>query len=100
MAATKQPQGHKPKKGVRTATVDGITVHVDPDVFNDANLLRDMRHAQKGDPLLMVDVAEKVYGNEADTVFDALTDKETGRADVERFFDFLTKVMTELAPNS
>lgn len=100
MASAKKPQDHQPKQGKTDTTVDGVTVHVDPAVFNDANLLRDMRHAQKGDPLLMIDVAEKVYGDEADRVFDALSDKETGRADVERFFDFLTKVMTELAPNS
>lgn len=100
MTAAKVPQDHKPMQGKKSTIVDGITLHVDPAVFNDVNLLRDMRHSQKGDPFLMIDVAEKVYGDEADRVFDALSDKETGRADVEKFFDFLAKVMKKLAPNS
>ena len=99
MAAMKQPQDHKPKKGRQTATIDGITVHVDLDVLHDADLMDDLYDLQRGE-LLPTPILRKVFGSEYKTVKEKLRDPDTGLVPVERLVDFFAKVLSELAPNS
>lgn len=96
----KKPQDHKPKQGEKKeVAIDGITVHVYPQVFDDIDLMDDFYDLQDGKGL-PTPVLRKVFGKEYPAVKDALRDADSGRVPVERIADFLTKVISELNPNS
>lgn len=102
MTAPKKPQDHKAKDGEMVeVTSHGVTVIIDPAVFNDMLLLTDLRKLQRDEnAMLIVDVSEKIFGDRFDVVLKSLADKETGRVSAETFVDFLTTVMAKAVPNS
>ncbi|MCI1831549.1 MAG: hypothetical protein LKI88_00830 [Bifidobacterium sp.] len=101
MVERKKPADHKPAKGDPiSVTSHGVTVSIDPAVFDDMILLTDLRRVQReDDPMLIVDVCEKVFADQYQHVLDSLRNGE-GRVPAETFTGFLADVMGKAAPNS
>lgn len=102
MAERKRQADHRQPKGAPiSVTSHGVTVSIDPAVFDDMILLTDLRRVQReDDPMLIVDVCEKVLADQYQHVLDSLKDEKTGRVSAETFTGFLADVMGEAAPNS
>ncbi|KFI97812.1 hypothetical protein [Bifidobacterium stellenboschense] len=108
MSTPKQPQDHKPKKGPRTVTVQDVTVTVDPDVFDDLDVLEMLYRIQSADEdggddsdaLAIVPFLMRILGPSYKPAKDALRDPDTGRIPLEKVGAFLGDLMGKLAPNS
>lgn len=99
------PQDHKlPKPHARPVTVRGVTFQVDPDVFDDLDVLEwlwDIQTAEEGgDALAMIPFLRRVCGPAWRKVKDALRDPDTGRVPVESVKELMGEVMKQVAPNS
>lgn len=101
--AAKTPQDHKAKQttkdGVREIVIDGIMLHIDPDVFDDVDLMDEIYDLQT-EGGFSTPVMRKVFGDEYQSVKDGLRDPATGRVTGEKLEGFMNKLMAELAPNS
>ena len=91
----------KPQTAAHDVTVDGITVNVAADVFDDFELVMDLSELNDGNPLKIAPVFIRLLGkDQAKTVLNALRDPKTGRVSVEAGTTFIVSLMNELAPNS
>ena len=104
---TTQPQDHRlPKDAPRHITAAGIEFDIDPQVFDDLDVLEDLYDIQNsgetGDgafkivPFLRKILGETTYRR----VKDALRDPQTGRIGMDALSDFLTEMMGQASPNS
>ena len=99
--APKEPQDHKPKKvATMTVTVQGFTLTIDPDVFDDLDVLDTLDQINEGNPLRTAGLLRKLTGDQYDAARDALRDPDTGRIPIKVATDFFTEIMKALNPNS
>lgn len=91
-----------PASKTRTITVDGIRLTVNPDVFNDFQVLSwlyDIQHTDTGDGFLsFVPLVKRICGRQFDTVLNHF--KRDGRVRVDDIAGFIAKVLEKVAPNS
>lgn len=104
MAET-QAERHLPAENKpRTVTVDGVSVPLDPALFDDLDMLESLyaiQHAADGgDALEIVPFLKSVCGTAYPAVKEALRDPRTGRIPMEKVGGFLQKLMEEFSPNS
>lgn len=93
-----------PKAKTKTVTVQGIEVTVDPNLFDDLEvleLLERVNPVDGTDPDVFAFVAflRKVLGSQYQKVKDALRD-ETGRIPMDNVAGFVQEFMSKSAPNS
>lgn len=81
-----------------TVTVDGITVTVDPDIFDDFDILDDLRVLRDGDPLQITAVFRKIFGDEQTKTIRAEYVKRAGRFRVTTAIEFVVEVMQVASP--
>lgn len=105
--AAKQPQDHKtPKNQPKTVEVMGVTVTVDPAIFNDLDMveyLYDLQTAQTGDgsgAFAIVPFLKKLCGPQYTAMKDALRDPDTGRVSIDKVSEFIAQLLEQVAPNS
>lgn len=99
--APKKPQDRKPKQGTsKKVTVEGVTLDVSPEVFDDLDFLDALDQIQEGNALRIAGALRAVAGSQYKEMREALRDKETGRIPMKRAVDFFTEVMKQAAPNS
>lgn len=84
---------------MRTITVAGVQLTVDPTVFDDFELLESLAEIQRGDVLGLPTVFRAVAGNKAQELLDALRG-ENGRVTATAATEVLVQIMRELAPKA
>ena len=99
-----------PKDQPVTVTVMGVSLTIDPTVFDDLDVLEaiaDIQAASDGDTtsglgaLAIIPLLRKILGLDGyRNMKKSLTDPETGRIPVEKVGEFLSQVMEQAAPNS
>ena len=100
------PRDHiMPKDSMRTIEYNGITLRIDPSIFDDLEMLEIMHDMQDAEDnpngaFRMVDLLRNVCGSQYKKVKQALRDEKTGRIPFTNVADFLTTIMEQLAPNS
>lgn len=104
MSNTKTPQDHKqPKDKSIVVTVNGTDVTINPNVFDDLEVveaLYDMQSGEQTGNLAIVKFLRRVFGADYQRVKDALRDPNTGRVEVEAIGNILEHVMGQVNPNS
>lgn len=105
--AAKQPQDHKtPKSQPKTVEVMGVTLTIDPAIFDDLDMveyLYDLQNAQEGDgasAFAIVPFLKKLCGSQYRAMKTVLRDPDTGRVGIERVGDFIGQLLEQVAPNS
>lgn len=84
---------------MRTITVAGVQLAVDPTVFDDFELLESLAEIQRGDILGLPTVFRAVAGDKAQELLDALRG-ENGRVTATAATEVLVQIMRELAPKA
>ena len=84
---------------LRTLTVAGVQITVDPTVFDDFELLESLAEIQRGDILALPTVFRAVVGDQAQALLDAARD-ERGRVTATAATEMLVQIMSELAPKA
>lgn len=84
---------------LRTITVAGLQLTVDPTVFDDFELLESLAEIQRGDILGLPKVFRAVAGDQAQALLDAVRD-ERGRVTATAATEVLVQIMRELAPKA
>lgn len=84
---------------LRTITVAGVQLAVDPTVFDDFELLESFGEIQRGDILGLPKVFRAVAGEQAQELLDAVRD-ERGRVTATAATEMLLQIMSELAPKA
>lgn len=104
---TVQPQDHRlPKDAPRRVSFDGVEFDIDPNVFDDLDVLEDLYDIQNStnDPngaFKIIPLLKKILGDDAyRRAKDALRDPDTGRIGMEAVAGFLIEVMGQASPNS
>ncbi len=104
MTNTTIPQDHKqPKDKPITVTVNDVHVSVDPNVFDDLEVVEALYDIQSGDNtgnLAIIKFLRCVFGDDYTRVKEALRDPDTGRIEVEAIGGILEQVMGQANPNS
>ena len=102
-----RPQDHKtPANKPQTVEIMGITITVDPNIFDDLDMveyLYNLQHAQDGDgsgAFDLIPFLKKLCGPQYNTMKTALRDPEDGRVSIEKVSDFIGQLLEKLAPNS
>lgn len=105
-AKTTTPQDHKTKKSAaKTIDVHGVSVSIDPTIFNDLNMFEDIYDimaASDGDGsgvFKAVPLLRRLFGPAYPQVKRALTDPD-GRIPLEKVSSTLSDVMEKLNLNS
>lgn len=80
-------------------TVRGLTLSVDPDTFDDFELLEEIAAVADGDALRVVPLAKRVFGSDYARVLDHLR-TQSGRVPATSVVAFLTDLMGKVSPNS
>ena len=88
MAESKKPRKVK-------VTAKGVTVSVDPNVFDDIDLLEDIGECQDGNMFAFPRVLKKMFGRDYQNVHDKLKGKR-GVTTVTEMTEFFTEVMKAL----
>lgn len=100
------PRDHvQPKDTPREVTFRGVTFSVDPNIFDDLEMLEIMHDMQAADDnpngaFKIVDLLRRVTGDKYGAVKRVLRDEKTGRIPFEQVSEFLSEIMEELVPNS
>lgn len=84
---------------MRTITVAGVKIAVDPTIFDDFELLESLAEIQRGDILALPTVFRAVAGDQAQELLDAVRD-ERGRVTATAATEMLVQIMNELAPKA
>lgn len=79
--------------------VDGITIHIDPETFEDYDFLEGIAGISD-DPLTSVRFMKHFYGDEYENVKKGLREQNNGRLTTQRMVEFFTQVMQEAAPKA
>lgn len=95
------PHGPVPSvlQELRTITIRGVQVTVDPTIFDDFELLESLAEIQRGDVLALPAVFRAVAGDAAQALLDAVRD-ERGRVTATAATEMLVQIMSELAPKA
>lgn len=96
------PHGPVPsvlQEQLRTITIRGVQVTVDPTIFDDFELLESLAEIQRGDVLALPAVFRAVAGDAAQALLDAVRD-ERGRVTATAATEMLVQIMSELAPKA
>ena len=83
-------------------TIKGVKLNLDPQQFDDMELLEQLGEIQDGNPLVFPKVMLRLAGGskkKRDEIYDALRDKD-GRVSVEAASEFFMKAMQAAAPKS
>lgn len=89
-----------PKSSIKKITVQGITLSVDPELFDDYEIVEDLYDVQSGEnPLKSVPLLRRLLGDKYEEVKAALRG-EDGRITGETLDGFLTELMEAANPNS
>ncbi|MCH9275003.1 hypothetical protein JS533_001700 [Bifidobacterium amazonense] len=104
-AKRKKPQDHQSKNGPREVTVRGVTITVDPAMFNDLDMFEDLYDLQNAENdenglFKIIPFLRKVCGPAYQQVKRVLRDPDTGRIPMETVQEFTAELMSELNPNS
>ncbi|KFI56593.1 hypothetical protein [Bifidobacterium callitrichos] len=84
----------------KTVTVHGVTLTIDPELFDDYEIVEDLYDVQSGEnPLKAVPLLRRLLGDKYEEVKDALRG-EDGRITSEALDTFLTDLMEAANPNS
>ena len=101
------PQDHKlPKAAERRVDVAGVEFDIDPQVFDDLDVLEDLYDIQNSDNdpngvFKVIHLLKKLLGDDTyRRVKDALRDPETGRVGMDAVAGFLVETMRQASPNS
>jgi hypothetical protein len=84
---------------MRTITVAGVQLTVDPTVLDDFELLESLAEIQRGDILVLPTVFRAVAGDKAQELLDALRG-ENGRVTATAAAEVLVQIMRELNPKA
>lgn len=88
------------KLTTKTVDIDGLTIDVDPAVFEDYEFLEALADVADGEPAHIVRPFRMVFNGDAyQAVKDHLRDAD-GRVNVKDMTAFLLKVVKAVAPNS
>src|SRR5699024_12874785 len=82
-----------PEKNQKEITVRGVTLSVDPEVFNDLDMLDALDQIQEGNGLRIAGALGKIAGDEYTELGTALRDKKTGRIPVDVVGEVFTEIM-------
>lgn len=100
---TRKPKASKPASGPRPVTVMGVDVTIDPERFDDWELMESLYLLQK-DPernaFEIVPFLRAILGDQYQTVKDGLRDPETGRVTGTRMGEFVQQLFQQVDPNS
>lgn len=99
----KKPQDRLPKKDApREVVVQGVSLEIDPLVFDDFEVVDALDQLQDGNGLKVATLLRKILKTPEQfaKVMDALRDGEGGRVPVDKASDFVTELMDRAAPNS
>lgn len=84
----------------REITVRGVALKVDPNIFDDLDLLDALDQIQEGNGLRIAGALRKVAGGQYNALRAALRDPKTGRIPVDEAGSVFVEIMQELVPNS
>lgn len=98
-APTQLEPTQTPAPALRTITVAGVQLEVDPTVFDDFELLESLAEIQRGDILALPTVFRAVAGDQAQALLDAVRD-DRGRVTATAATELLVQIMRELAPKA
>lgn len=94
------PNTGKPKK----VTINGVTVTIDPNIFDDLDILEDLYAIQNPEDeagtFRIVPFLRKLCGDSYKDMKEALRDEKTGRVSMERVSAFIEELLEKVAPNS
>lgn len=100
------PQDHlQPKDKPQTISVDGVKLTINPNVFDDLDVveyLYNLQHANEdaSNSFDIVPLLKKLTGGKYAQLKQALRDPHTGRVSMSAVSDFMTKLLSKVAPNS
>lgn len=89
-----------PVSEVRSVEIQGIPLTLDPNVFDDFELLDTLNEIQEGNALKSPAFLRKVMGDQYKTVLEYLRDPASGRVPASRVAPFMQELMEALAPKS
>lgn len=87
------------QRGLRTITVAGVQLTVDPTVFDDFELLESLAEIQRGDILVLPTVFRAVTGDQAPALLNSIR-RGDGRVTATAATELLVQIMSELAPKA
>jgi len=104
---TSTPQDHKqPKDHNQTIHIKDVTITVDPNIFDDLDVLEyieDLQHVTDDETgsgvFSIVPLLKKLCGSQYKAVKNALRDPETGRIPMSSVQDLITTIMSGVNPN-
>lgn len=83
------------KKNLKKITVKGITVEVDPDIFDDIEVFEWLAEAQDGNAFVFPKLIKRMFGKDYAKVKEGLASKD-GITKASDMTDFFAQVMTAL----
>lgn len=83
------------KKNLKKITVKGITVEVDPDIFDDIEVFEWLAEAQDGNAFVFPKLIKRMFGKDYAKVKEGLA-SEDGITKASDMTDFFAQVMTAL----
>lgn len=86
-------------QGLRTITVAGVQLTVDPTIFDDFELLESLAEIQRGDILALPTVFRAVAGDQASALLNSIR-RGDGRVTATAATEVLVQIMSELAPKA
>lgn len=98
--ATNAQVNATPVSEVRSVEIQGIPLTLDPNVFDDFELLDTLNEIQEGNALKSPALLRKVLGDQYKTVLEDLRDPATGRVPASSVGPFMQELMEALAPKS
>nr|DAY03960.1 MAG TPA: hypothetical protein [Caudoviricetes sp.] len=100
LEATNAQVNAAPVSEVRSVEIQGIPLTLDPNVFDDFELLDTLNEIQGGNALKSPALLRKVLGDQYKTVLEHLRDPASGRVPASKIAPFMQELMEALAPKS
>ncbi|HLS00469.1 MAG TPA: hypothetical protein VK054_00575 [Beutenbergiaceae bacterium] len=88
-----------PGANKKQITVKGVTLSVDPEVFDDLDMLDALDQIQEGNGLRIAGALRKIAGDQYNELRAALRDEATGRIPVNVVGEVFTEIMAGIVPN-
>ena len=89
-----------PVSEVRSVEIQGIPLTLDPNVFDDFELLDTFNEIQEGNALKTPGMLRKILGDQYKPVLEHLRDPVSGRVPASKVAPFMQELMEALAPKS
>lgn len=86
-------------KNQKDITIRGVKLSVDPEIFNDLDMLDALDQIQEGNGLRIAGALRKIAGDQYNELRTALRDKETGRIPIDVVGEVFTEIMSGIVPN-